>query len=97
MGHHATCTDPKHHVHDGDAFVHEVERACEARGLNLTPIRATAMRLIADAGRPLKAYELLDRMKVTHGAAAPPTVYLAGQAEALARIDAALAKVPSGD
>ena len=71
------CTDPKHHVHDGDAFVQEVERACEERGLRLTPIRANALRLIADAGRPLKAYELLDRMKATHGAAAPPTVYRA--------------------
>ena len=77
MGHHTACTDPKHHVHDGDAFVHEVERACEARGLNLTPIRANALRLIADAGRPVKAYELLDLMKATHEGAAPPTVYRA--------------------
>ena len=71
MGHHTACTDPKHHVHDADAFVHEVERACEARGLNLTPIRATAIRLIAEAGRPVKAYELLDKMKATHEGAAP--------------------------
>lgn len=71
------CTDPNHHVHDGDAFVHEVERACEQRGLRLTPIRANALRLIADAGRPIKAYELLDQMKATHDAAAPPTVYRA--------------------
>lgn len=77
MAHRDACTDPKHHVHDGDAFVHEVEKACEARGLRLTPIRANALRLIADAGRPLKAYELLDRMKATHEAAAPPTVYRA--------------------
>jgi len=77
MAHDHACTDPKHHVHDGDAFVHEVERACEQRGLRLTPIRANALRLIADAGRPVKAYELLDLMKATHGAAAPPTVYRA--------------------
>ena len=77
MGHHPTCTDPLHHVHGADAYVQEVERACEARGLNLTPIRAHALRLIADAGRPVKAYELLDRMKATHGGAAPPTVYRA--------------------
>ena len=77
MGHHHACTDPKHHVHDSDAFVHEVERACGERGLRLTPIRANALRLIADAGRPVKAYELLDLMKATHGAAAPPTVYRA--------------------
>lgn len=71
------CIDPHHHVHSGDAFVAEVERACEARGLRLTPIRAHALRLIADAGRPLKAYELLDLMKATHEGAAPPTVYRA--------------------
>ncbi len=71
------CTDPRHHVHDGAAFVAEVERACQARGLRLTPIRAHALRLIAEAGRPLKAYDLLDRMKQTHVAAAPPTVYRA--------------------
>lgn len=71
------CTDPQHHVHDGDAFVAEVERLCAQRGLRLTPIRSHALRLIADAERPLKAYELLDRMKATHDAAAPPTVYRA--------------------
>ncbi|MGY1425484.1 transcriptional repressor [Lysobacter sp. A289] len=71
------CTDPKHHVHDGDAFVREVERVCAQRNLRLTPLRASALRLIADAGRPMKAYELLDQMKVTHDAAAPPTVYRA--------------------
>lgn len=77
MAHSHACTDPQHHVHDGDAFVHEVERACEQRGLRLTPIRANALRLIANAGRPIKAYDLLDQMKATHDAAAPPTVYRA--------------------
>jgi Fur family transcriptional regulator, zinc uptake regulator len=77
MAQHDRCTDPHHHVHSGDAFVAEVERACEARGLRLTPLRASALRLIADAGRPLKAYDLLDRMKATHEGAAPPTVYRA--------------------
>ncbi|GAB2512243.1 transcriptional repressor [Lysobacter humi (ex Lee et al. 2017)] len=74
---HDRCTDPHHHVHSGDAFVAEVERACEERGLRLTPLRASALRLIADAGRPLKAYDLLERMKATHEGAAPPTVYRA--------------------
>jgi len=77
MAHSHACTDPKHHVHDGDAFVREVERACEQRGLRLTPLRANALRLIAAAGRPIKAYDLLDQMKATHDAAAPPTVYRA--------------------
>ena len=77
MAHHDTCTDPRHHVHSGDDFVAQVERACEERGLRLTPLRASALRLIADADRPLKAYELLDLMKATHEGAAPPTVYRA--------------------
>ena len=34
------CIDPKHHVHDASAFVAAVERACQERGLRLTPIRA---------------------------------------------------------
>ena len=74
MAHNHACTDPQHHVDDGDAFVREVERVCRQRGLRLTPIRANALRLIAAAGRPVKAYDLLDQMKATHDAAAPPTI-----------------------
>jgi Fur family zinc uptake transcriptional regulator len=47
--------------------------------LRLTPIRARVLGLIADAGRPLKAYDLLDQVREGEGpgAAAPPTVYRA--------------------
>ena len=74
------CTDPHHHVDDADAFVHAVERACTERGLRLTPIRANVLRLIADAGKPVKAYELLEKVREGKGtgADAPPTVYRAG-------------------
>lgn len=71
------CTDPHHHVDNADAFVREVERACAERGLRLTPIRTEALRLIAAATRPIKAYDLLDQMKAAHAASAPPTVYRA--------------------
>jgi Fur family zinc uptake transcriptional regulator len=73
------CIDPAHHVHDAAGFVREVERACRERGLRLTPIRARVLGLIADAGRPLKAYDLLDQVREGEGpgAAAPPTVYRA--------------------
>ena len=77
MGHDHACTDPKHHVHDGDAFVQEVERACERARPAADADPRPCLRLIADAGRPMKAYELLDQMKATHDAAAPPTVYRA--------------------
>jgi len=77
------CIDPKHHVDDASAFVAAVERASQERGLRLTPIRARVLGLIAEAGKPLKAYDLLDQIRVGNidgegaGAAAPPTVYRA--------------------
>jgi Fur family zinc uptake transcriptional regulator len=77
------CTAPKHHVHDAGGFVAAVERACHERGLRLTPIRARVLGLVADAGQPIKAYDLLERIRVDNhdgegaGAAAPPTVYRA--------------------
>ena len=75
--HSPACTDPGHHVHDADAFVHAVEEACAARGLRLTPLRAQVLGLVAAAGKPIKAYDLLDRMKAENGSSAPPTVYRA--------------------
>ncbi|GGA69782.1 Fur family transcriptional regulator [Arenimonas soli] len=71
------CTDPDHHVHDAGAYVRAVEQACADRGLRLTPLRAQVLGLIADAGKPVKAYDLLDAMKEENGSSAPPTVYRA--------------------
>jgi Fur family zinc uptake transcriptional regulator len=73
------CIDPKHHVHGAAAFVAAVERACGERGLRLTEIRARVLSLVADAGKPIKAYDLLERVRDGEGAgaAAPPTVYRA--------------------
>ena len=71
------CTDPKHHVHDAAGFVQAVEQACTSRGLRLTPLRAQVLGLVAAAGRPIKAYDLLDLMKSASGSTAPPTVYRA--------------------
>ena len=73
------CTNPEHHVDDAAAFVCAVERACGERGLRLTPIRSHVLRLIADAGQPIKAYDLLERVRESDGpgAVAPPTVYRA--------------------
>ena len=71
------CTDPAHHVHDAGGYVSAVSLACEQRGVRLTPLRAQVLELIAAAGRPVKAYDLLDRMKGEKGSSAPPTVYRA--------------------
>jgi Fur family zinc uptake transcriptional regulator len=67
------CTDPTHHVHDAGAYVQAVEQACADRGLRLTPLRAQVLGLIAAAGKPVKAYDLLDAMKEENGSSAPPT------------------------
>jgi Fur family zinc uptake transcriptional regulator len=73
------CTSPELHVHDAAGFVAAVERACSERGLRLTAIRARVLGLIAEAGQPIKAYDLLDKVRDGEGAgaAAPPTVYRA--------------------
>ena len=68
------CTDPARHVHDAGAYLQAVEAACAARGLRLTPLRAQVLGLIAAAGKPVKSYDLLDRMKDENGSSAPPTV-----------------------
>jgi Fur family zinc uptake transcriptional regulator len=73
----AACTDPSHHVHGAVAYVHAVEEACVQRGLRLTPLRAQVLGLVAAAGKPVKAYDLLDLMKSEGGSTAPPTVYRA--------------------
>ena len=78
------CTDPHHHVHDASGYIAAVEHACRERGLRLTPIRARVLSLIAEAGKPVKAYELLEWVREERsadgaavGADAPPTVYRA--------------------
>jgi len=75
----SACTEPHHHVHDASDFVAVVERVCRERGLRLTPIRANVLRLVAEAGKPVKAYELLEWVRSGKGvgADAPPTVYRA--------------------
>ncbi len=77
--HDQSCTSPEHHVHDVESFIAAVEHACTERGIRLTPIRAHVLRLIAEEGQPIKAYDLLDRVRMGDGpgAAAPPTIYRA--------------------
>jgi Fur family zinc uptake transcriptional regulator len=67
------------HEHHDDArsFVAAVEHASSERGLRLTPLRREVLELVASAGKPVKAYDLLDRLREKHGNAAPPTVYRA--------------------
>lgn len=66
-----------HHHDDADSFVAAVAQASSERGLRLTPLRREVLELVAGAGKPVKAYDLLDRLREKHGNAAPPTVYRA--------------------
>jgi Fur family zinc uptake transcriptional regulator len=65
------------HRHDARGFVADVARVCSERGLRLTPIRQRVLELVAESTIPVKAYDLLDRLKDGPGVAAPPTVYRA--------------------
>lgn len=75
----AAARTHRHHEHRHDAagFVGEVARACDERGLRLTPLRRRVLELVAAEEKPVKAYDLLDRLKDEHSGAAPPTVYRA--------------------
>lgn len=77
--HVASETSGRADAQDPARFIRTVERACQERGLRLTPIRASIMRLIAQAGKPIKAYDLLQLVSEGQhfGAKAPPTVYRA--------------------
>jgi len=75
------CSDPKHHVHDAAGFVHAVERACNERGLRLTAIRARVLSLVAEAGKPIKAYDLLEQVRDGEGAGARIVMYRGREVE----------------
>ena len=53
------------------------ERACAARGARLTANRRDVLGVILKAKAPVTAYVLLDRLKLSHPGAVPPTVYRA--------------------
>ncbi len=53
------------------------EDVCAERGLRLTKIRRRVLELVWGSHEPVKAYDILDKLKHEHQAAAPPTVYRA--------------------
>ena len=61
---------------DSSAALRLAERRCANKGLSLTPVRKRVLELLLDADGPVKAYDLLARLK-PGGAAQPPTVYRA--------------------
>jgi len=55
----------------------EVERACAASGLRLTPIRRRVLELLLAHHRALGAYAILERLAADGQGVQPPTVYRA--------------------
>jgi Fur family zinc uptake transcriptional regulator len=72
-----TLEKTHHHAHNPHHFVDEVAAACQNRGLRLTFLRRRVLELIALEGKPIKAYDLLERLRSDRERAAPPTVYRA--------------------
>ena len=60
-----------------DTRLRTAESLCEQRGSRLTPIRRKVLEILLSHGRSLKAYELLDEIKLVQSNATPPTVYRA--------------------
>jgi len=59
------------------ALLEQAALRCTARGAKLTELRRHVLGLVLDSAQPSGAYELLDRLRVLRGPAAPPTVYRA--------------------
>ena len=55
----------------------QAQAIVEAQGGRLTTLRREVLRLILAAETPIGAYDLLARLRESHGNAAPPTVYRA--------------------
>ncbi len=79
MPHNIVIQDFEPHEHDhghcmADAL-REAERVCAQRGERFTPLRRTVFELLWSSHKPVKAYELLAQLALTHDRPAPPTVY----------------------
>ena len=70
---------PQHHDHHhcvADALK-AAEKVCAERGERFTPLRRTVFELLWSSHKPVKAYDLLAQLALTHERPAPPTVYRA--------------------
>jgi Fur family zinc uptake transcriptional regulator len=53
------------------------KKHCDNSGLRLTPIRQRVLELVWQNHEPVKAYDILDKLKQAKSSSAPPTVYRA--------------------
>ncbi|MGE4480913.1 Fur family transcriptional regulator [Acidocella sp.] len=60
---------------DVPAMLKAAEMSCAQNGTQLTALRRDVLDLILQAGMPVTAYQLLDRLKPLRKSAVPPTIY----------------------
>lgn len=66
-----------HPPHSADAVIARAAELCEAKGLRLTNLRRRAIAALAQAGRPVKAYDLLAELGEGEAPAKPASAYRA--------------------
>lgn len=60
-----------------EALLAQADTICNRRGARLTEMRRHVLGLVLASARPAGAYDLLDKLRVHHKGAAPPTIYRA--------------------
>jgi len=53
------------------------EKTCSDRGVRLTKLRRRVLELVWNSHEPVKAYDILNKLRTEHAGSAPPTVYRA--------------------
>lgn len=65
------------HTHCVDDALERADAHCRRGGQRLTPLRRRVLELVWASHEPVKAYDLLARLREDNPRAAPPTVYRA--------------------
>ncbi len=60
-----------------DARLEHARKVCESAEERFTPLRAHIFELLIEEGGPVKAYDLLEKLRPERGSPKPPTVYRA--------------------
>jgi len=68
---------PHDHAQCVDAALYAAEAICRENGARMTATRRRVLELIWESHRPVKAYELLERMSRDGRRVKPPTIYRA--------------------
>lgn len=67
---------PDHdHAHCVHSAIDAAEKACARRGRRLTSLRRRVLELVWGRHEPVKAYDLMDELRIEREGVAPPTVY----------------------